>query len=196
MNKLFCTLILLLFSFASLPAVAAEDEDHGLGFWAEAGAASGKDHASWLTGYYDHSFTDSIGVYALVDIESDGYHEWYIGPKMKLAEGVEIGIATGRESIRGELKNSARRNAFVSVDTERVSAYVTYENGASGPWHKAYVLYKVTESVSAGVMNETFYGRGLRAEYNFGKATVWIAVLRNPDEHKTTTLAVINSTFW
>lgn len=200
MKKL-CTLIILtLFCLSSVPVLAAEESDD-MGFWFEAGAASGKNHASWVTGYWDHSFTDSIGVYALVDTESDGYREFYAGPKVKLTEWLEVGVAVGRESIRGELRNSARRNAFVSVNTDKVSAYATYENGASGPWHKAYALYKVTDSVSAGAMYETTFGRGIRFDYNVKKnVTVWAASLRkddekNPDKKVTTTLLAANFSF-
>jgi len=196
MKKL-CTFILSLLCFTSLPVMAAE-ENSELGFWFEAGAASGKDHASWLTGYYDHSFTDSIGVYVIVDTESDRYREFYVGPKLKVNEWLEVGIAVGREVTR-ETPNSLRRNAFVLVETDKVSAYVTYENGGSrgtGPWHKAYALYKVTDSVSAGVMNETLLGRGPRVAYMPAKnIEVWGALLHNSDTKETTTLLAVNFSF-
>jgi len=116
---------------------------------------------------------------------------------MTLAEGIEVGIATGRESIRGELRNSARRNAFVSVDTDEVSIYATAERGESGPWHKAYALYKFSEAFSAGVMNETLFGRGLRAEYSglAKNVTVWGALLHNSDTKETTSLLAVNFSF-
>lgn len=196
MNKLLGSLILSLFCLASLPVMAAEEEDHGLGFWAEAGAASGKNHASWLTGYYDHKFTDSLGMYVVVDTESDGYHEWYVGPKIELTKGFEIGIATGRESIRGELPNSPRHNAFASIDTDKVSVYATFERGPSGSWHKIYALYKATETVSAGAMYETNFGIGPRVEYTIAKnVTVWGAVLHNGDTKETTSLLAVNFSF-
>lgn len=194
MNKL-CTLILTLFCLTSLSAMAADEEDHGAGFWVEFGTAS-HEHVSWFTGYWDHNFTDSLGVYALVEKESDGYHEFYVGPKVKLTEWLEIGIATGREVIRNEMPNSGRRNAFVSVDTEKVSAYATYENGGSGPWHKMYVLYKATETTSIGMMNETFIGRGPRLEYNITKnVQVWGALLRDHTTKETTSLLAVNFSF-
>lgn len=194
MKKL-CTLILMLFCLSSLPVLATEESDD-MGFWFEAGAASGKNHASWLTGYYDHSFTDSIGMYVLVDTESDGYHEWLWGPKVKVNEWLEIGIGAGRESIRGELRNSVRRNAFVAIDTDKVFAYATYENGTSGPWHKAYVVYEITNSVNAGVMHETNFGLGPRIEYAVAKnVMVWGALLRNRDTKETTSLLSVNFTF-
>lgn len=194
MKKL-CTLILMLFCLSSLPVLATEESDD-MGFWFEAGAASGKNHASWLTGYYEKSFTDSIGVYVIADTESDGFHEWYVGPKVKLAEWLEAGVAVGRESIRGELKNSPRRNAFVSINTDKVTVFATYENGGSGSWHKAYALYKAMETVSAGAMYETKFGLGPRVEYAITKnVTVWGALLRNRDTKETTSLFSVNFTF-
>lgn len=195
MNKLLGSLILMLFFLAPLPLQAAE-EDGGMGFWVEAGTAN----ASWLTVYWSRKILGSVGVYALVDTESDGYHEGYAGLTLELAKGIEVGVGVGRESIRGELRNSPRRNAWVAIDTDKVSAYATYENGGSGPWHKAYVLYKFTDSVSAGLMNEKRYGTGLRADYTIPaeyigtkNATIWAAALRHGKE--TTTLLAVNFSF-
>jgi hypothetical protein len=180
--------------------MAAEDE--GTGFSFETGIISGKKvdvpterNPSWFTGYYEHSFTPTLGIYALVEKESDGYREFYVGPKWKPLEWLEVGIAAGREITR-EMPNSARRNAYVAIDTDKVSAYITYENGGSGPWHKAYALYKVTETVSAGVMNETFFGCGPRVEYAIAKnVTTWGALLRNSDIKATTSLFAVTYSF-
>ena len=192
MNKL-RTLILMLLCLTSLPVMAGEESTE-LGFWFEAGAASGK-NPSWLTGYYDHSFTDSLGFYVLAEKESDGYREFYAGPKWKPLEWLEVGVGAGREITR-EMPNSARRNAYVAIDTDKVSVYATYENGGSGPWHKAYALYKVSETVNAGVMYETLYGTGARAEYTIKKnVAVWGALLRNRDTRETTTLVAATYSF-
>lgn len=193
MNKLFCTLILTMLCLTSLPVQAAE-ENTELGFWFEAGAASDK-NPSWITAYYDHSFTNSLGFYALAEKESDGYREFYVGPKLKLNEWLEVGVGAGREITR-EIPNSTRRNAYIAIDTDKVSVYATYENGGSGSWHKAYALYKVSAAVNAGVMYETLYGAGARAEYTIKKnVAVWGALLRNRDTKETTTLVAVTYSF-
>lgn len=192
MNKL-CTLILMLFSIASIPVMAAE-EDSGLGFWVEAGVASGK-NPSWITGYYEHSFTDSLGLYAVAEKESDGYQEFYVGPKWKPLDWLEVGVGIGRETIPGA-GNAVRRNAYFSIDREKFAIYGTFENGGSGPWHKVTAVYKVSETISAGLMNDTLYGTGPRLEYNITKKfQVWGAMLHDRDTGGNTSLFAVNYSF-
>ena len=199
MKKLFSTLILMLFCLVSLPVMAAE-EDAGMGFWFEARTASGS-KPSEIVGYYERGFTDTFGVYVVAVADSSRYREVYAGPTWNPTKWLQVGIGFGREITR-DMPNSPRRNAWVAIETDKVSAFATYENGGSGPWHKAYVLYKVTESVSAGVMNETFLGRGLRVEYTIAKkiafaenVTIWGALLHDRDTKETTSLLAVNFSF-
>jgi len=193
MKKLYSSLILALFCLVSFSAIAAE-MDTGIGVWLEARAASGK-KPSEIVGYYDHNFSDSLGVYVVATTGSDGYREFYVGPAWKPLPWLQVGIGAGREIMPG-MHNSARRNAFVSIDREKFSVYATRENGGSDPWHKVIALYKVTEVVSAGAMYETFLGVGPRVEYNISKnVTVWGALLRDRDTKETTSLLAVNFSF-
>lgn len=193
MNKL-CTLILMLFSLASLPVMAAgTDADKDLGFFVEAQTTSR--HVTSVLGWYQHDFTDSLGFYALVDKESDGYREWYVGPKWKPLDWLEVGIGIGRETIPC-VGNAIRRNAYFLADTEKFVVLGTFENGGSGPWHKVTVVYKLLDSINAGVMNESLLGTGPRVEYNITKKfQIWGAMLRDRGTGKSTGLLAVNYSF-
>lgn len=193
MKKL-CTLILMLFfAAASLPAMAAEEEA-GMGFWFETRAASGGTPAE-VVGYYEKSFTDSLGAYAMAYANSSGYREFFVGPKWKPVEWLEVGVGLGREFNPGE-PSATRRNAFFSVDRETFSVYGTFENGGSGPWHKVTAIYKASETIGVGVMTESLLGSGPRLEYNVTKKVqVWGAMLRDRDTGKNTSLVAVNFSF-
>lgn len=193
MSKLCSTLILMLFCLVPFPSLAAE-MDTGIGVWLEARAASGN-KPSEIVGYYDHSFTDSLGVYVVAATGSDRYREVYAGPMWKPLSWLQVGIGFGREIMPG-MHNSARHNMFVSIDRKKFSVYATRENGGSDPWHKVIALYKMTDATSAGVMNETLLGTGPRVEYSIRKdVVVWGALLRDRDTRETTSLLAVNFSF-
>jgi len=175
---------------AETAPAAAEEEGHGLGFWVETRVARGGSEA---VVYFDRYVTDTVGFYAQVVKDSAGYASVYAGPKFKIAEGVEMGIGIGRERNRGEASTMVR-NAWVFIDQEAWSLYATVEKGNAGKWHKAIALYKLTDSVNVGLMNESFLGTGPRVEYKVAKDfQVWGAVLRS--HGKATPMVAANFTF-
>ncbi|MFZ3043533.1 MAG: hypothetical protein WA058_00245 [Minisyncoccia bacterium] len=168
--------------------------DTGIGVWIEARAASGS-KPSEIVGYYDHSFTDAIGIYATVVVASDRYGEFYVGPKVELTKWLQVGVGFGREIMPG-MANSARRNVWVAIDTDKAWLYAAREDGGSGPWHKVIGLYKATDTISVGGMYETLLGIGPRVEYAVAKnVVVWGALLRDRDTRETTTLLAVNFSF-
>lgn len=198
MNKLYSSLILMLLALVSLPLLAVEvdEKEKDLGFWFEAQAVSGKKNASSIIGWYEHDFTDTVGFYGLAVKESDGYREFYVGPKFKLSDQLTVGVGIGREAMTD--LNSVRRNFYYDANWEKFSSFGTFENGGSGRWHKVTVTYKLTEKIGAGVMGQTLLGNGPRLEYKFenkNKVTVWGAMLYSRDTGKTTSVLGVNFSF-
>jgi hypothetical protein len=170
-------MISLLFALVLSPAFAADEEEaHGLGFWVE--TRTGAKQPSEAVMYFDKYLTESIGFYAQIVKDSDGYASAYAGPKFKLGEGIEMGVGIGREVLERHAPSTIVKNVWILVDQERYALYGTIEHGASGTWHKATAMYKLTASVNVGVMNETSTGTGPRVEWNFAKnAQAWFAIL-------------------
>lgn len=171
---------------------ADEDEAHGLGFWVETQVAKGG--AAEAVVYFDKLVTDNVGFYAQAFKDSAGYSSLYAGPKFRIAEGVEIGIAIGREVLERHAPSTIVRNVWVSVDREQFSLYATLEKGDAGKWHKVTAMYKLTDDINVGVMNESFLGTGPRLEYAAAKdVQVWGAVLRTGG--KNTPMVAVNYSF-
>lgn len=186
----FCSLILLCLAI-SLPAFANDDggksgagdgggdssAEKELGFWFEARTDTKK--SSSIVGWYERQLTDRFGIYGLVSLESDDrYRQAYAGLTMKMAPWLHVGAGLGRE--RDSESSGVRRNVFISVDSEKVDGFATYENGMTGPWHRWNIVYHVTDKVSIGAMQETNLGLAPRVEYHIKKnLTVWGAVFRD-----------------
>ena len=162
-------------------ASAAETDEKELGFWFEARMDSKK--SSELIGWYEYEFTDMFGIYGLVSLENeDRYRQGYAGLTMKplpqALPWLQVGIGIGRE--RDSESSGVRRNLFVSVDSDKVNGFATYENGMTGPWHRVHLVYHVTDSISVGAMQETNLGGAPRVEYHIKKnVTVWSAVFKD-----------------
>ncbi|MDP1689782.1 MAG: hypothetical protein Q8L52_01065 [bacterium] len=190
-------IVLCLVSLVSVPLLAAETETKDLGFWVEAQGVAHKQNASSLVGMYSKDLTDSVGLYALALKQSDGYSELYVGPTFKFSDRLTVGTAIGHETVTNGV-SGVRRNVFVDANWRKFTAFATFENGASGPWHKGFVTYKVTEKVNAGVMEQSVLGLGPRVEYHFdhkNKIAIWGAVLHSRDTGATTPMFGINASF-
>ena len=176
---------------AETAPAAAEEEGHGLGFWVETRVAKGGSEA---VVYFDKYLTDKVGFYAQAVKDSAGYASVYAGPKFKLAEGVEVGVGVGREVLERHAPSTVVKNAWVFIDQEAWSLYATVEKGDAGKWHKVIALYKLSDAVNVGLMNESFLGTGPRVEYKVAKDfQVWGAVLRS--HGKATPMIAANFTF-
>ncbi len=189
MRKFFSSLILMLCMFASVPAMAAET-NNGVGLWFEGQVIS--NGLSSVICYYEKSLTDSFGFYVLVEKESNGYYEFYAGPKWKPLEWLEVGVGVGMENM----PNSTRWNFFFDANWEKVGVSGSFENGGSGAWHKVTATYAVSKHIGVGVMDETGFEPGPRLEYNIKKnVQVWGALLRNQDTKENTSVFAINFSF-
>ena len=183
MNKLYRSLILMLLVFVSLPLLAAEtNEEKELGFWVEAQVLSRKQPSRAII-WYEKDITDSLGFFAFVWKESQGYSEYIAGPTWKPIEGLQFGLGVGRETVPEEGLGSRRMFFFEANPNEQWNLHGSFERGrASGPWHKVTATYAFSEKFGAGAMDETLLGRGPQLEFNTkveGKKTqVWIGLLR------------------
>jgi hypothetical protein len=179
-------LIFLLAWFASTHLLGAEIETKNL-VWSEALVQSNGE--SSVIGWYERELTKRIGFYTLVQVANDGYQQFYVGPFVKPTEWLQIGIGFGRENM----PYSTRRNAFVSIDTELLTCFGTFETGGSGPWHRAHCVYNISQSVSAGVMTERFLGHAPRIEYRLNKnVSVWVAYFPSPTEGKSLVMTALD----
>jgi hypothetical protein len=186
--KNFCSLTLMLCSLVSLTSSAAETGERG--FWFEVQAI--KNNPSKVIGYYERDLTDSFGFYVLTEAESDGYRQAYGGPKWKPLPWLEVGVGIGKENM----PNAMRRNAFFSIDKDKLSVFGTFENSGSGRWHRVTAVYKINESVGAGMMDETLLGFGPRVEYNLKKnVTLWGALLHDRNNGNTVSTLAVNFSF-
>ena len=184
--KRFCSLILMCLFATTVAAQViidpcCKEDEKELGFWFE-GRIDSKNE-SQLVGWYEREITDMFGVYALVSLENtDRYRQGYAGITMKplpnLLPWLQIGAGIGRE--RDSESSGVRKNLFVSVDSEKIEGFATYENGMTGPWHRWNAVYHVTDKISVGAMQETNLGLAPRAEYHIKKnLTVWGVVFRD-----------------
>ena len=192
MNKLCRSLILMLCMFA-LPVMAAEtDEKKELGFWFEAQRVS--KNPSRLLGQFRQDVSNSLGFFVFVGQNSYGYEQYYLGPKWKPTEWLELGIGIGRETVPDKF-TATRRAFFFRANWEKVGVSGRFRNGGSGAWHKVTATYAF-KRFGAGLMDETNLGLGPRLEYNVKKnVQVWGALLRNQDTKENTSVFAINFSF-
>lgn len=190
--KRFCSLLLVM--LVSLSAMAAEtSEEKELGFWFEAQTIS--KNPSRLLGQYQRDLADSFGLFVFVEQDSDGYEQYYLGPKWKPLEWLELGIGIGRETVPDEF-TATRRAFFFNANWEKVGVSGSFENGGSGAWHKVTATYAFNKRFGAGLMDESSLGLGPRLEYNIKKnVQVWGALLRNPTTKEDVSVFAINFNF-
>lgn len=196
--KRFWSLILICFALLS-PAFADDGSGSGNGGAGDAGGGSSapaeKEVGFWfegrtdskrsseLIGWYQKDLTEMFGIYGLVTMESDDrFRQGYAGlttkPLPTLAPWLQVGAGLGRE--RDSEGSGIRKNLFVSVDSEKVDCFATYETGYTGPWHRVNCVYHTSERISVGAMQETNLGLAPRAEYHIKKnLTAWGAVFRD-----------------
>lgn len=190
-SLIFCLIV-------AFPALAAEPEeaaaeDEGFGFWVEAQTFGDGETPSRFTGWYEHELVGPVGFYALIERETDGYHEWYAGPTVKPFPWLQIGLGFGRETVPGEI-DGERRNAFFEIDWEQFNVSGTFENGESGRWHRVMATYALNDYIGIGVIEETDSDVGPRVELNLGRFQIWGAVFRTLEGETTSTFAV-NASF-
>lgn len=203
MKMLYRSLIMMLLAFVSLPLLAAETGEAIKPWWAEVQVISNKNPSRALL-WYEKDLTERFGFYALAEKESDGYAEFYIGPKVKAFDWLTLGVGVGHEVVPREF-SSVRKNVYLNAELGKVSVWGLFENGRSGMWDKVTVTYAASDKFGAGVMHERSFGYGPRVEFNFGdthKTQLWVAILQgrypNADDivQKTTTAIVgINASF-
>ncbi|MEK7114371.1 MAG: hypothetical protein AAB850_02365 [Patescibacteria group bacterium] len=194
-RSLLSFLALILFVSVCPSLSQAVEADDVKPWWIEAHAVSGK-HPAKVIVWYEKDLTDRFGFYALAEKESDGYRQFYVGPKVKISDRLTVGVAIGRETVPSEL-NGVRRNLYYDANWGDFSSFGTKETGPSGPWHKVTITYAVNERWGAGLMSEKDLGRGLRLEYNIPgtKMQVWGALLRDRDTGTNVLVLGVNKSF-
>ena len=100
------------------------------------------------------------------------WSESFVGLTYSPSDTLNVGFAYGVE----DAKRHGRYGASLWTKRENVSLLALYEDGGSGPWHKAVLNYS-TGKWDIGLMNQAFVGTGPRVARNFGKLSVWSALL-------------------
>lgn len=166
----------------------------GPNLWVEASAQhpeEGKSFTEALAWIDGNIGGGPVGWFVFVYMASDGYREVYGGPTLRPLPWLELGVGMGREN---EGKHR-RRSAHFSMDGEIGSFSGYFEDGASGPSHKVYLNYWLTDSVGVGLMDDDS-GRGPRVELRLGeKANLWGALLRDKSDGTATAVAAVNYQF-
>lgn len=172
------------------PPLALAD---GPNLWVEASAhrpekeKSFTETLAWIGG----NISGPVGYFMFVYLASDGYREIYGGPTIKPLPWLELGVGVGRETDG----NHHRRSAHFSVDGEIGSISGYFEDGASGPAHKVFLNYWLTNSIGIGLMDEDA-GRGPRLVFRLGeKANLWGAALRDRSTGETKSIVAVNYQF-
>ncbi|MFZ2500531.1 MAG: hypothetical protein WAW90_00915 [Minisyncoccia bacterium] len=175
---------------------AVPEESAGLGFLIEAQATSGG-QPSRIAGSWETSFGDSpFGMYVVAEHESDGYREFYLGPTWKPILGLTIGAGVGFEHVPNENPaDTERYNVFVSLDTDRVSAYSSIEYGVKTSWYVTTVMHHTSDALNIGLMAEQYRGEGFRIEALLGKLTIWGAALYSRDTNSPTFVSAMSFQF-
>jgi len=194
--KRICSLIILMLCLVVLPAFAA-DEPKELGFWFEAQAA-GNTKPWKFTTLYEPPTKGRFGFFVTADQWSDEYRVAYTGPTFKVTEWLKVGIGIGGEQTTPEegAHQYFRCAMTLEVNLGKISAFGTFENGGTGPWHRVSAVYKISEKIGVGGMSETDIGIGPRVEYRIAKNfQIWGALLRDPTETSYTPILAINYSF-
>ncbi len=112
--------------------------------------------------------TDTLGYYARYYQESSGFKETYVGPRFIIFSSdllwLEAGVAIGREDD-GEGLSGVRRNAYYFAENDKFYLSGDYEDGVTGQWHQNIFIYRATEKIGIGAMEESWYGFGPRLEF-------------------------------
>lgn len=180
--------MLALTLLASPPALA-----DGPNLWVEASVQHPEEGNGYTEGlaWIDGHIGGPLGWFVFAYLASDGYREIYGGPTVRPLPWLELGVGLGWENEG----NHRRRSAHFSVDGEIGSISGYYEDGASGPSHKLYLNYWLTESVGVGLMDDDS-GLGPRAVFRLGdKANIWGAVLRDRSSDETNAIVAVNYQF-
>lgn len=178
-------IILVLSScFVFSKALAAPD------LWIEAQIVhqDGFGNASQINGGAQGSVNDTFGYYVFGQTSSQGYRQIYAGPTIKPVPWLQIGAGLGKENVG----DHHRHDAFFWAGNEKISVFGTFEDGASGPWHKVMLNYRMTSSFGIGFMDQKYLGRGIQLEYApLRNIVVWGAILRDVNRDATnSTIAV------
>lgn len=185
----------VILAVALLMPFVSQAADEDLGLWVEAQVPSRG--PSKILGWYEKDFSETVGMYVLTEAESDGYRQFYLGPRVKPLDWLTLGIGIGRETFHDEFSGT-RKNAYVNAEFEKLSVWWIYETGPSGPWKKFTVTKEVSKNFGAGGMYETGLGYGPRVEYNLTrdkKTQIWGAVLYDNKTGDNTILFAVNHTF-
>lgn len=113
-----------------------------------------------------------------------GWAQAYAGMKYSPAPWAEVSLGIGLE----QADSPFRVGGSVWLGQGRVSALHLFEDGGSGPWHKTTVAYKATSELSLGLVDRSFCGRGLTAEYKLSNDTTLTVAAYNSGQ-KTAALS-------
>ncbi|MFH1178367.1 MAG: hypothetical protein V1711_01405 [bacterium] len=188
---------LVFFPLLALAAETEKKEEAPVGISIETQVV-GNTRPSKTDAWYESPVKGSLGLFGSAGRWLDGYQFVCGGPTWKPISWLKVGLGFGAEQAAlGEGRNIFFRGAgFLEVSVGKFNAFALFEQGGTGPWHKATVDYQIIDKISLGVMSETNVGIGPRIGYNLGKGyKVWGAVARDRDDRSYTPIFAINYSF-
>jgi hypothetical protein len=113
-----------------------------------------------------------------------GWWQAYAGATYSPTQWSQVALGVGTEA------DGLRLGGWVWAGQGRYSFLHLFEQGGSGPWHKTMAMVKVNDSLNAGVIDRSFFGHGITAEYQLGGGSKLTGALY---EGGVTTLALSHS---
>ena len=97
----------------------------------------------------------------------DTWSEVYAGPTFAPAKWIELGLGVGFEVA----DDPGRLGGYVWLGHGNLSFTYLFEDGGSGPWHKARVDYRLTDRLTVGLLEKRETGKGFSVGYALDKKT-------------------------
>jgi len=93
---------------------------------------------------------------------SEKWQEAYVGPELNGKAGdVAYQVAYGI----GQETGGNRNGGWLWAGYKKLSAIYLSENGATGPWAKGVIQYKVSPKLGLGYVKKSFAGEGVYLQY-------------------------------
>lgn len=149
--KLITLILVALMATAAFAATSTEIEYNGQGM---------PTFQALMSKPLSHGFGTFINVNA-----SENWSQAYAGLTYAPIPNIQVGYGKGFESVG----THERTGAFIWSGYGRVSGCLAVEDGASGPWHRLTVDYRLSPKITVGWVDKAYAGSGPTVTYTLTK---------------------------